>query len=80
MKLTASWFLLSSTLSELASSGNNGAQLSKGHPLEENQTAFFSICPAWLSSDWTNLFITAAESTFSSPADVEQDGDSGVGS
>ena len=49
--------------------------MTTGHPLRENQTSVPSICLAFI--DRATLFLTVAEGTFSSPVDIEQDGDFG---
>ena len=47
--------------------------MTTGHPLRENQTSVPSICLAFI--DRANLSLTVAGGTFSSPVDIEQDGD-----
>ena len=53
----------------------SGDLLTTGHPLRENQTSVPSICLVFI--DRANPFLTVAEGTFSSPVDIEQDGDFG---
>ena len=49
--------------------------MTTGHPLREHQTSVSSICLAFI--DRANLFLTVADGTFSSPVDIEEDGDFG---